>query len=177
MGEGRKLFMEKKIVTVIMLTLLLSSILTFASKFQPVRAEPKTWIVDDDGSADFASIQEAVNAANPGDTVYVKNGTYYENVIVNETISLTGESKENTIVDGGGVAAVIIVEEDNVLVTGFMVRNSGWEYYYDESSGIFIDRASSCNISDNIATNVRYGVSSWLGQDSIISHKIGRAHV
>jgi parallel beta-helix repeat protein len=164
--------MEKKTVIAIMLTLLLSSILTLAFKFQPVRAEPKTWIVDDDGPADFASIQEAVNAANPGDTVYVENGIYYENVNVNKAISLTGESRENTIVDGGGVAAVIIIEEDNVLVTGFMVRNSGWGYYYYESSGISIDRASSCNISDNIATNIRYGISSWLGQNNIIGHNM-----
>jgi len=128
-----------------------------------------TWTVDDDGPADFTSIQEAVNAANPGDTVYVKNGTYYENVDVNKAISLTGESKENTIVDGGGTAAVIYIEEDNVLVTGFMVRNSGWGYYYYESSGISIDRASFCNISDNIATNIRYGISSWLGQNNSIS--------
>jgi len=172
MGEGRTLFMEKKTVSAIMLTLLLSSMLTLAFKIQPVGAELKTWIVDDDGPADFTSIQGAVDAANPGDTVYVKNGTYYENVDVNKAISLTGESKENTVVDGGGVAAVIIIEEDNVLVTGFTVRNSGGGYYYYESSGISIDRASSCNISDNIATNIRYGISSWLGQDNIIGHNM-----
>jgi parallel beta-helix repeat protein len=132
-------------------------------------AEPREWIVDDDGAADFHSIQEAINAASTGDTVYVRNGTYYENVEVNKTVSLIGESKENTIVDGGGVAAVIYIENDNVLVTGFTVRNSGWGYYYYESSGISTDRASFCNITGNIASNIRYGISSWLGQNNSIS--------
>jgi parallel beta-helix repeat protein len=159
----------KRALSVFMFVLLLVSTLTMAFKIQPVRAEPRTWTVDDDGPADFTSIQDAVNAASTGDTVYVKNGTYYENVDVNKSISLTGESKENTIVDGGGTAAVIYIEEDNVLVTGFTVRNSGWGYYYYESSGITIDRASFCNISDNIATNIRYGISSWLGQNNSIS--------
>ena len=33
--------------------------------------------VDDDGPADFSTIQEAINAASWGDTIHVKNGIYY----------------------------------------------------------------------------------------------------
>ena len=160
----------KKAFYGLIVTLLLTNILVLSSNMQQVEAEPKTWTVDDDGPADFSSIQEAINTASSGDTLYVKNGTYYENVEVNKTLSLIGESKENTIVDGGGNAAVIYVEEDHVLVTGFTVRNSGWGYYYYESSGISTDMASFCNISDNIATNIRYGISSWLGQNNSINH-------
>jgi parallel beta-helix repeat protein len=159
----------KKAVYGLIVTLLLTNMFVLSSNIQQVQAEPKTWIVDDDGPADFSSIQEAINAASSGDTIYVKNGTYYENVEVNKTVLLIGESKENTIVDGGGNAAVIYVEKDNVLVTGFTVRNSGWGYYYYESSGISTAMASFCNISDNIATNIRYGISSWLGQNNSIS--------
>jgi len=38
------------------------------------------WVVDDDGGADFASIQAAVDAAGEGDTIEVQGGTYVENV-------------------------------------------------------------------------------------------------
>ena len=35
-----------------------------------------TWTVDDDGPADFATIQEAIDASGPGDTILVLPGTY-----------------------------------------------------------------------------------------------------
>jgi peptide/nickel transport system substrate-binding protein len=131
-----------------------------------VRISPNACIIVQD---DYSTIQGAINAADTGDTIYVRKGTYYENVVVNKTISLIGESKENTIVDGGGTAAVMTVEADSVLVTGFTVRNSGWGYYYYESSGITLDRVRFCNVRDNIAMNVRYGISSWLGWNNSIS--------
>jgi pectin methylesterase-like acyl-CoA thioesterase len=80
--------MEKKTASAIMLTLLLASVLTLAFNIQPVRAEPRKSYVDDDGSADFSKIQDAINAASPGDTIYINNGTYYENIVVNRSVSL-----------------------------------------------------------------------------------------
>jgi len=86
----------KRLFSGIMLALLLTSMLTLAFNIQPVRSEPKTWIVDDDGPADFHKIQEAFNAASEGDTIIVQNGTYHEDVSVNKTILLIAEA----IVDG-----------------------------------------------------------------------------
>jgi len=34
------------------------------------------WVVDDDGGADFVSIQATVDAASAGDTTFVRSGTY-----------------------------------------------------------------------------------------------------
>jgi hypothetical protein len=65
---------------------------------------------------DYPTIQEAINNANEGDTVFVTNGTYCENVVVNKTIVLTGESSENTVVDGGGVGTVVQVNSDGVTI-------------------------------------------------------------
>jgi pectin methylesterase-like acyl-CoA thioesterase len=59
-----------------------------------------TIYVDDDGGADYVTIQEAINNASAGDTVYVYEGHYYENIVVNKSISLTGEDRDNTIIDG-----------------------------------------------------------------------------
>jgi pectin methylesterase-like acyl-CoA thioesterase len=85
--------MRLKAVSGIVLTLLFVGMLTLASNTQPVKAEPRTWTVDDDGPADFSSIQEAINAASPGDTIFIKTGTYYEHVVVNKTVSLIGEER------------------------------------------------------------------------------------
>ncbi|MEM3728853.1 MAG: hypothetical protein QXF75_06645, partial [Candidatus Bathyarchaeia archaeon] len=58
--------MPKKALSVIMLTLFLTGILNSTLKIRQVKSQ-KTWIVDDDGPADFHSIQEAINAASDGD--------------------------------------------------------------------------------------------------------------
>jgi hypothetical protein len=54
--------------------------------------QPRTIIVPED----YQTIQGAINAASLGDTVYVNEGTYYENPVVNKTLSLVGENAANT---------------------------------------------------------------------------------
>ena len=55
----------------------------------------------------YATIQEAINAASEGDTIFVKAGTYYENVIINKKVSLVGEDRGTTIIDGSGNGNVV----------------------------------------------------------------------
>ena len=62
-------------------------------------------VVDKNGSGDFTTIQEAINAAKafPSEriTIFIKNGVYYEKVKIhswNPYISLIGESREKTII-------------------------------------------------------------------------------
>jgi len=83
--------------------------------------------VDDDGGADFLSIQDAINNANFGDTIFVYNGTYYENIFINTTINLIGENKNSTIIDGDKQKDVIYIgfSANNVNITGFTIQNSG----------------------------------------------------
>lgn len=58
--------------------------------------EGNTITVDDDGGKDYKTIQEAIDNASIEDTIFVYNGTYKENVIINKTITLRGEDKYNT---------------------------------------------------------------------------------
>ena len=107
----------KQVLIGLMFVMLCIGMLTLAFNIQPVRAEPKTWYVDDDGPADFSKIQDAINAASPGDTIYENNGTYYGNIVVNKTVSLVGESRENTLVDGGRTGSVISMMTNNVIAS------------------------------------------------------------
>jgi len=109
---------------------------------------PQTWTVDDDGPADFHTIQEAINAANPRDTIYVHNGTYYENVIVTKMyLRLIGENREGTIIESNGVGTVVMIKANYVVINGFTVSNG----YY----GIFISQYSMATIQNNrISGNV-----------------------
>jgi len=143
----------KRIVSEVMLTLLFISMLTLAFDIQPVKAEPKTWIVDDDGPADFSKIQDAINAANLGDIIFVHNGTYYENVVVNKTLSLIGEDKDSTIIDGNLTGNVVLLTADNIIVMEFTIRGGGW------NSGVLIGfRSYNNTVADCIVSGNEYGI-------------------
>ena len=109
-----------------------------------------TWYVPDG----YLKIQWAVDNATAGDTIIVKNGTYYENVVVDKPITLQGEARDSTIIDGGGVGDVVKVVGDGCKISGFMVRNSGGIW---DSTDAGIELASSNNnITDNNITNNHY---------------------
>jgi nitrous oxidase accessory protein NosD len=97
-------------------------------------SSPRTITVPDD----YPTIQAAINAANDGDTVFVRNGTYYEHVVVNKTLSLLGESKDSTIIDGSNNGYVVDVTANNVNISQFLLRNAGsqWSGVNVESSGV-----------------------------------------
>ena len=62
-----------------------------------------TLYVGGSGNGNYSIIQSAINDASDGDTVYVYNGTYYEIVVVDKTINLTGENRDSTIIDGNEI--------------------------------------------------------------------------
>lgn len=102
---------------------------------------------------DYPTIQEGIDACGEGDTVMVADGIYYENVIISTPISLIGENRDNTIVDGSGTGDVVFIEANNTLVSQFTMRNSGTEW---QDAGIEIAIVDSCAIEscvseDNLA--------------------------
>ena len=55
-------------------------------------------VVDKNGEGDYTSIQEAINNAKPGSTIYVKKGIYSEIIIIKKQINLVGEDKDSTLI-------------------------------------------------------------------------------
>ncbi|UCG69587.1 MAG: right-handed parallel beta-helix repeat-containing protein [Thermoplasmata archaeon] len=71
------------------------------------------------------SIQMAIENATTGDTVYIKSGTYYENITISEAISLVGENRSSTVIDGGGEVTVIqILDTNSAIVESLTVKNA-----------------------------------------------------
>jgi len=154
--RDKKILLLPSMAGVIMLILLTISILNLTINIQPAKSTPKTWYVDDDGPADFNTIQEAINAANPGDTIFVYNGTYFEHVSICKSLTLVGESASTAIIDGNGTGeSVVTIHASNVNVNKFTVQHSG-------AYGIqFFCSSNNTIFGNNIMNNPAGGL--WLG--------------
>lgn len=124
--------------------------LTFGAAILPVRVGAMTLYVGGAGPGNYTTIQVAIDDANPGDTVFVFNGTYLENIIVNKTISLQGEGSNTTIIDGNAAGDVVYVYSDWVNISGFTVRNGGPSTF---KVGMKLWYSRDCRIASNVFTS------------------------
>jgi parallel beta-helix repeat protein len=118
--------------------------------------------VDDDLPADYKTIQEAIDAANPGDTIFVYAGTYPEHVIVNKTVILKGEDESKVIVTGGGSGKVFHVTADGVSIKYFTIR--------DGKYGVYAHMTDRLTMSYNIVTNYTTGLYFYKTTDSWVTY-------
>jgi len=129
-------------------------------------AEPRTIIVPDD----YPTIQAAINAASDGDTIFVRNGTYYENVAVNKTVSLIGESESATVIDGNVTGNVFNVTSSNVSISTFTIQRSAvWPNNYLSINGLLLDNVTDCKISENIIANNDLGINILYSSNNSIT--------
>ncbi|MEE9224487.1 MAG: NosD domain-containing protein, partial [Thermoplasmata archaeon] len=118
--------------------------------------------VDDDLPADYKTIQEAIDAANPGDTIFVYAGTYPEHVIVNKTVTLKGEDEEKVIVTGGGTGKVFSVTANGVSIFHFTIRDAKYAVHAYMTDRLVMDY--------NIVTNYTTGLYFYKTTDSWVTY-------
>ncbi|MCK5561119.1 MAG: right-handed parallel beta-helix repeat-containing protein, partial [Thermoplasmata archaeon] len=107
---------------------------------------------------EYPTIQQAIDAANPGDTVYVRAGTYYERLIINKPLTLQGEDRDTTIIDGNAIGNVITLSADYITITGFTIMNSAWMNTWYAGSVIYGSDTSYHKITDNKVTQNSQGI-------------------
>jgi len=81
-----------------------------------------TLYVGGNGTGNYTKIQDAIDDSSDGDTVFVYNGTYYENVEVDKSINLIGEGKNTTIIYGSWSGYVLSIVVDWVIISGFAIQ-------------------------------------------------------
>lgn len=132
---------------------------------------------------DYPTIQEAIYAANYGDTVYVQAGTYSLStngeifpIYMRNGVSLVGEGADICILDAGQTSKVIdcsLIMEPSTKIEGFTITNGSG----DLGAGIFCVWFSSPTITNNIITGNRASKGGgiycfFLSSPSIINNVI-----
>jgi parallel beta-helix repeat protein len=163
------------------------------------QAAPGTIHVDDDApgcvsgpqvdpySVVYCNIQDAIDDADPGDTILVHPGTYHENVDVDKdhlTIRSYSGNPSNTTVDGDGNDDVFDVTADYVTISGFTITGgrllgAGVHLYYadyceishntitDNTEGIYLENSHHNTMKDNFISQNWFScpfVYSWDGE-------------
>jgi hypothetical protein len=133
------------------------------------------------------SIQKCIDISISGDTIYVGNGTYKENLLIIKRLALIGSSMDSTIVDGRGMRNNTIEFDSTGSIENFNVYGKGYNIPYTaaiwilknntevkycrasnaaESIGIF---NSLSHIHDVIVTNSNNGLDCGCYDNSCIN--------
>jgi parallel beta-helix repeat protein len=133
-----------------------------------IREQPGTiYYVKASGGTPYTRIQDAINAASDGDTVFVFAGTYVEHLTIDKSIKLIGQGTLRTIIDGNinvtHVSTVIDVTAGNVTIRGFTIRNA-------LKSGIYIDSERNLITQNRIINNGLEGVYIHSGENNRITN-------
>ena len=128
-----------------------------------------TIYVDDGGGADYTVIQDAIDAASDGDTIYVYSGTYIEHVVIDRLIKLQGEDKDTTIINAGGSGDTIYVTVDDVEINNFKITNSGM---YESDAGVDVRSDFVSIVGNKFTLNLRDGVQLFGSNNTVADNLI-----
>lgn len=114
--------------------------------------------VGGNGPGNYTTIQEAINNSNNEDKIYVysQSSPYIENIIIDKSITLTGEDKNNTIIDGENKGTTITIKNNNIIIKEFTIKSNENIYF---SSGIEILDSDNNEITNNIIINNYDGIT------------------
>ena len=135
----------------------------------PMMTYGTTFYVGGSGPGNYTKIQDAIDNASDGDTVFVYDDSspYYENLRIEKAVSLIGENKDTTVIDGDGqLSVILIINADGVTIRGFTIQNSGVLWI---NHGVDI-HSSYNTITDNIIKENTIGIGLYTTDEHSANH-------
>lgn len=171
----RKKIIKKRVVFEIIILVITAS---FVSVFH-TNPSIATWLpqggnwlyVGGFGPGNYSMIQDAINHASTGDIVFVYDDSapYYEHLVINRPITLIGENRSLTIIDGKNTSTLVSITSDDVTITQFTFCNTGGRI---EDAGLYIT-ADNTSIINCTVYRARTGIIIHHGTN----HKILNCHL
>lgn len=181
--------MRKKLIGIFICVLMLVGIITPLSRIIiPGSSIPleggNILYVGGNGPGNYTTIQDAIDAAESGDTVFVYHGTYAEIVWVGKSLNLIGEDRDTTIIDGGGSNYVVHLTADHVTFSGFTVQHGSvgiivladnvqvvGNRFLDNGNDIWLSYSNN-TISDNILLGGGLFITYAIGHQNSVTNNI-----
>jgi len=127
-------------------------------------AQPEDLLVTNvDTGLRYSRIQEAINAPQTlnGHTILVGVGVFKEQVVVNKTVSLIGDNRDQSIIDGMTGTIVIHVKANRAQVKNLSIRNGTF--------GIWLDYSNNSRIIGNKLTDGTYGIRLYHSRNTLVT--------
>ncbi len=102
------------------------------------------------------SIQRAITTADPGDTIWIKKGTYKEyNLLVDKPLTIVGE--DYPVIDGEDQGEILRIVADSVTIDGLFIINVGTSYTSDHAA-IRVVKSSDFIIQNVVLEKLFFGI-------------------
>lgn len=114
------------------------------------------------------SISAAIELASEGETVVVKNGTYYEHdIVVSKKVLIRAARGESPVIDSSGVGNSFLVQANGAEISGLTIRNPGLSHL-SELAGIRVEDVAGCRLVDNTVEGAHFGIYLAKSSDCVI---------
>ncbi len=127
--------------------------------------------VDDSGGADFTKIQDAVDFASDGYTVFVYDGTYDEHVVVGKELEIVGQTRSGVIIDGGGTGTALYLGANRIVVHNLTIQSAEFGVFQDRTNNTRLYTTTIQDYGTGLYHN--YTLNAWVAYNLITRGKIG----
>ena len=122
-------------------------------------------IVENVGGQNNTTIQAVVDNASAGDVLYIYNGTYLGNVLIDKPLTIIGNGSGSTHLKGSEQGDVISIRSNWVNISGLNISKGGKEH---GDAGIGLNGSDNCNISNNLIFHNREAISLFESSGCVI---------